>query len=107
MTMRRLRKLLCRLLLRTRYKHADCISPDVPEGHDTVLGYLAKYRPDVLDLFDYADPQWTIRDGYWLMHRARERNLGPVWVDAPPVFQRAGIFQVCAWPLGLLAKRWG
>ena len=26
--------------------YADCISPDVPEGHDTVLGYLARTRVD-------------------------------------------------------------
>jgi hypothetical protein len=50
-------------------RHADCVSPDVPAGFDTVLGYLAKCHPDVLDTFDYAEPSATQRDGFWLMHR--------------------------------------
>lgn len=87
--------------------YADCITPNVPQGHDTVLGYLARHHADVLDLIDHDQPWTTARDGWWLAHQAMRRGLEPIYVDAPPVLQRAGIFQVRAWPLDLLEKRWG
>jgi hypothetical protein len=86
--------------------HAACIS-HVPVGYDTVLGYLAKYQPEVLDGFDYSEPTSTQRDGWWLKHRATESGLACPLVDAPPVLQRAGIQTVRAYPVGLLARRFG
>jgi hypothetical protein len=87
-------------------RFADCMSPNVPGGYDTVLGYLAKHHPDVLDQFDYTDPQATQRDGFWLSHRVRKRGGLPVQVMAPMCLRRAGIETVNAYPLDLLAKRW-
>jgi hypothetical protein len=87
--------------------YADCVSPDVPEGYDTVLGYLAKHHPEALDLFDYSVPEATQRDGYWLAHRVKERGLEPVHVAAPPILAAQGIFQVRAYPVDLLQRRWG
>lgn len=87
-------------------RHPDAITKRVPLGYDTVLGFLAKHHPEVLDSLDYSDPQVTLRDGYWLMHRTREAGLAPVLVDAPGCLKAKGISHVNAWPLKLLQKRW-
>jgi hypothetical protein len=88
-------------------RHSDCVS-DVPPGWDTVLGYLAKYRPDILAMFDYADPSATQRDGFWLAHQVKRRGRGEVrFVLSPPILQRAGIASVRAYPLDLLQRRFG
>jgi hypothetical protein len=84
--------------------HPECISP-VPEGYDTVLGFLAKYHADALECFDYTDPATTQRDGWWLSHRSR--NCVPWYVPAPPVLREQGIERVRAYPVELLHKRWG
>jgi hypothetical protein len=83
-------------------KHAMAITPDVPAGFDTVLGYLAKYHPEILDTMDYTNPAATKRDGWWLMHRCKHYHV----VNAPPVLRACGILYVNAWPLELLAQRW-
>src|SRR5262249_15126560 len=51
--------------------YADCITPDVPQGHDTVLGYLARHHADVLDLIDPLNPNDTVRDGWWLYQQSK------------------------------------
>lgn len=84
-------------------RHRDCVSLQVPEGYATVLGYLAGHHPEVLDLMDYSDPSATERDGFWLAHRFK--NV--VYVPAPPVLRQKGILRVRAWPLELLAHRFG
>lgn len=86
-------------------RHADAISPNVPEGYDTVLGYLAYHHPDVLDTFDYRDPCQTTRDGYKLMHLARIEGAPVIWVEAPPCLREAGIDRIRAYPVEVLAKR--
>lgn len=88
-------------------RHRTCITRDLPPGYDTVLGYLAKYHPECLDAFDYGDPTITQRDGFWLAHRAKEAGLTPVWVEAPAILQERDIPRVRAYPVELLAKRWG
>lgn len=86
---------------------ADCITENVPEGYDTVLGYLAKHHPDVLVLMgDYADPQATVRDGFKLAHWCKKQGCPVLWVKAPPVLAERGVDKVRAYPLSLLAKRW-
>jgi hypothetical protein len=87
-------------------RHSGCVS-HVPEGYDTVLGYLAKYQPEVLDMYDYSDPKATQRDGWWL--KATTLRMGRVapLVDAPPVLQRVGITEVRAYPVDVLARRFG
>lgn len=98
--------------LSTRHaSHRAAITPDVPQGYDTVLGYLAKYHPDVLDHVDYYDPTVTQRDGWKLSHQVATRALGGNWdcvyVDAPPCLRLSNIERVRAYPVELLAKRWG
>lgn len=96
-----------RLRVLESQKHQHAISPNVPTGYDTVLGYLAKYHPEVLDMFDYTKPQATARDGWWLKHQCEKRGIVPVIVIAPPVLRGCGIDTVNAYPLSLLEKRWG
>lgn len=88
-------------------RHSDAITANVPPGFDTVLGYLAKHHPDILDEVDYGDPSVTQRDGFWCMHQAKRRGRKPVTVDAPPALRRIGIPHVNAWPVEILRHRWG
>lgn len=86
-------------------RHLDALSPNVPEGFETVLGYLARNRPDLLDLGDWRDPGVTALDGYWLTHRSQAQSC---WVTAPPALEARGIRNVRAYPVALLAQRfWG
>lgn len=74
-----------------------------PEGHDTVLGFMAQHFPDVVDqCWDATDTQ---RDGFWLGHRCRERGIVPVKVAAPQVLQEQGIHAVNAYPVDMLRER--
>ncbi|PLP55567.1 hypothetical protein CYK37_30220 [Mesorhizobium loti] len=80
------------------------ISPDVPDGYDTVLGYLQKTHPEVLDLID--EPiSGTQRDGAWLQSQAFSRKLGTVTVEAPQAAKEAGLVTMRAYPLALLEER--
>jgi hypothetical protein len=85
-------------------RFADCLSRGVPEGRDTVLGYLAKHHPEMLELIDYDVPEATARDGFWLAHRAHEQA---VFCPAPPVLRAKGIMRVRAWTVALLSQRFG
>lgn len=84
-------------------RHLDCVSRNVPEGYDTVLGYLARCHPEVLDLMDYTQPDTTARDGFWLAHRFKRCE----YVPAPPVLRTKGIMRVRCWPIELLEQRFG
>lgn len=77
-----------------------------PEGYDTVVGWLSVNRPDVIVTLGDA-PACTQRDGFWLMHRCRERGIPEVWVRAPKVLADQGIDKVRAYPADLLAERLG
>lgn len=82
----------------------DFKSPGVPEGYETVVGYLSQYETRVWELMDhYAEA--TQRDGWWLMHKARERKLNVFKVQACPWLVRQGIFEVNAYPIALLIER--
>jgi hypothetical protein len=82
----------------------DYKSPGMPEDYETVVGYLSQYEARVWELMDhYAEV--TQRDGWWLMHRARERNLNVYKVQACPWLIRQGIFEVNAYPISLLRER--
>lgn len=76
-------------------------SPNVPEGYNTVLGFLATHRHSNLS----DDPLATQRDGFWLTTQARERGLTTHRVVASHAMQAKGITKVNAYPLGLLAER--
>ena len=93
------------LASRLPIRHWDAITRDVPEGYDTVLGYLAKHHPDILDLIDRTDPDATARDGWWLSHRCKDSVQQ--YVLAPECLRAAGIKRVRLWPIALMAQRWG
>lgn len=81
-------------------------SPGLPEGFNTVLGYLAEVNPEALDLM--GDPVAdTQRDGYWLKHQASRRDIQIVSVEAPAPLKDVGIETVNAYPIELLRKRLG
>ena len=73
-------------------------------ARDTVVGWLAKHDPERLAIMD-ATPEATQRDGYWLMHRCRERGIEITKVPAPTVLKEQGIDEVNAYPVWLLAER--
>lgn len=78
------------------------------EGYDTVLGFLSKHDPFILEMM--VDPvEETQRDGFWLMHRARERGLPSLKVPAPKAVTDLypSIETVKAWPVDLLKERFG
>lgn len=76
----------------------------VPEGYDTVVGFIAKTQPSAFEMF--ADPATeTQHDGFWLKHQASRRGLGVVKVEAPEAFKEMGIEVINAYPLSLLQER--
>ncbi|RVP49997.1 hypothetical protein [Sinorhizobium medicae] len=79
-------------------------SPNVPAGYDTVVSFFSKYRPSAFDLLD--DPiVGTLHDGFWLTHQCNKRRLKITRVEAPEALREAGIAEVNAYPLSLLAER--
>src|SRR5512139_3933002 len=78
-------------------RHVDAITPNVLEGYDTILGYLAKNHPDILDTFDYRVPEATQRDGFKLSHMARIVGEDQRYVDAPRCLWTEGITRVRAY----------
>jgi hypothetical protein len=80
--------------------------PDVPEGYDTVLGHLARHHPDVLDQLDYSDPEGTVRDGWKLAHLCTRANRAVIYVAAPACLQSHGIKKVRAYPISILEQWW-
>lgn len=81
-------------------------SPDVPEGWNTVLGYLAETNPEALALMD-KDAEATLRDGYWLAARCKRLGIKPIKVTASTILLQQGVWQVNAYPLWLLTERLG
>jgi hypothetical protein len=77
-----------------------------PPGWDTVLGYIAKTNPDLFELMDKV-PESTLRDGFWLTHRCRERGVKPIKVPACHWLRKAGVEAVNAYPVELLERRLG
>jgi hypothetical protein len=82
------------------------LSPNVPAGYDTVLGFLARTNPEALCILD-EDPEATRSDGIWLRARAQVLRMFVVKVVAPAFLQDFGIREVHAYPVELLAERLG
>jgi len=79
---------------------------EVPEGHNTVLGYIAENNPEMLELI--SDPaEGTQRDGFKLSHWVRGYGIDPIKVDAPSILRIKGIEKVNAYPEHLLKDRFG
>lgn len=83
--------------------HPEYIS-SVPEGYDTVLGYIAKNNPEMI-AFDMWDAEATQRDGFWCKHECNRRDLPICKVVAPGILQDQGITLVNAYPVVVLRSR--
>jgi hypothetical protein len=85
-------------------RHTDAVSVS-PKGYETVLTYLARWHPEILDQIDWRLPDATLRDGYWCFHRTKGKE---VWVKAPKCFaNKRHITKVRAYPLAILKERFG
>jgi len=74
--------------------------------YDTVVGYLAKYHPDMIDLL--SDPiADTRRDAILLSRECKREGLEVHRVDAPQIFQDEGIASLNSYPVELLKRRFG
>jgi hypothetical protein len=83
---------------------ADFMSGHLPQGYDTVMGYLARTNPESVALLpDFVDD--TQRDGWWLVHRSRRRGVRVIKVQAPLVLRERGIEVVNAYSVDLLRER--
>jgi hypothetical protein len=80
---------------------------DIPyRQYDTVLGYLAKHYPERLELIDQV-PDATMRDGWALKHHCARVGQPVYKVKAPLFLQDEGIEEVNAYPIEILAHRFG
>jgi hypothetical protein len=86
----------------------DCpySSPGVPEGWNTVLGYLVDTNPEAMRFMD-EDAEATQRCGWWLSARCKRLGITPIKVMAPSILLKQGIFEVNAYPHDLLEARFG
>jgi hypothetical protein len=80
-------------------------SPNLPEDFDTVLGWLSRHRPDLIEGSVLDIMEATVRDGWWLCHRVRERDYPKVYVKACPAALENGIERLNAYPNYLIAER--
>lgn len=76
---------------------------DKLDGYDTVLGYLAKNDPDEIDgMIDAVTDAIHLNRLCVLECKAQQRGF--FRVQAPEVFQDAGIGTITAFPLSVLKK---
>lgn len=76
-------------------------SPDLPDGYNTVLGYLAITADSRLS----DDPKDTQRDGYWLATQCRRLDYEIVRVRACHAMAGKGVETVNAYPVHMLRER--
>lgn len=74
----------------------------VPEGYDTVVGYLAKRGSSAMFGTPSEIAERTVRDGYWLSWRCGNDFYT---VPAPGPLQALGIDRLKAYPVHLLERR--
>lgn len=86
---------------------SDYMSTDpVPDGHYTVISFLARFDPETIALMGPLG-EATQRDGFWLSRECkRQGSIGPK-VLAPKVLQELGIDRVNVYPEALLRRRFG
>lgn len=77
-----------------------------PLGYDTILGFLAREQPEVLDLMSEPISD-TVRDGFAMRNISKRAGVFAVKVAAPPGLIAAGITEVNAYSLELLRGRFG
>lgn len=75
-----------------------------PPGYDTIVGWVAKNRYDIVENLGTA--AWLhSRDGFWIANRTRNKGKAVEKVVAPPVLREQGIEQVNAYPVEVIAER--
>ena len=75
-----------------------------PSGYDTIVGWVAKNRYDIIENLGTA--AWLhSRDGFWIANRTRSKGKAVEKVVAPPVLREQGIEQVNAYPVEVIAER--
>lgn len=85
-------------------KVSDYRSPNLPDGYDTVLGYLATHEPFLLSVMEeYAEA--TEMDDWWLTGRCKSAGIEPVKVPASLLLVREGVFEINSYPLEFLRER--
>lgn len=79
-------------------------SPDKIAGYDTIVGWVSKNRPDIVE--NMGTQAWLhTRDGFWLTNQCKKRGLKVHKVRAPEVLVDQGIEEVNAYPVELIAER--
>lgn len=91
-----------------RYKHEgvilDAYGSACPDGYDTVIGWLAKNKPHIVELM--SDPVHdTMADGRLLAKTCKDRGIEAVKVDAPLIFVKEGFHVINSYPIRLLEER--
>jgi hypothetical protein len=81
----------------------ELISPDTPEGYETVAGWWATREEAALDLLD--DPIATIfADEELVITIADKQGILWKWCRAPAAFERMGFKVAKAFPVELLQQ---
>ena len=79
-------------------------SPNLPDGYDTVLGYLAREQPEIINLMSEPIGD-TLKDSLSLKAKCVKADTLVETVDAPPALRERGIMQINAYPLDYLVDR--
>lgn len=81
----------------------ELISPDTPEGYETIAGWWATREQDALDML--SDPIATIFDDEEaLITIADQRGILWKWCSAPPALRRMGFTVSKSFPLELVQQ---
>lgn len=81
----------------------ELISPDTPEGYETIAGWWATREVEALEML--SDPIATIFDDEEaLITIADQRGILWKWCSAPPVFRRMGFAVSKSFPLELVQQ---
>ncbi len=78
-------------------------SPDVPEGYQTVLGYMHEVNPDIFEIAD-GRTAWA-KDEAWIEKTAQARNLPVAQVEACGFLKGHGVAISKAYPRSLIRER--
>ncbi|UYO47785.1 hypothetical protein KQX64_17655 [Rhodopseudomonas palustris] len=83
----------------------ELMSPDVPEGYQTVAGWWATEEAAALDLLE--NPIGTLfEDEKEIVMKAEQRSILWKSCSAPAALQRVGFTHVKAFPLALLQQHY-
>ncbi len=91
------------IALPTEVEPDELISPDTPEGYETVAGWWATREEAALEML--SDPVSTLfSDEELIITIADKLGIRWKWCVAPPAFQRMGFKAAKAFPVDLLQQ---